>query len=132
MGQISGYICGQCGEHFRVRDGGGFFFDMLHCDACGAAKSISHQELGDIHLRFVKGLTTPYAMARAAMDRDIQANYPGEPISRDEYHALAEATLGPCDCGGRFRYDAPPRCPNCRSTAKAWVEDPQAGHMHVD
>ena len=132
MGSISGFICNQCGEHFRVRDGGGFFFDMLHCDRCGGAKSVSHQELGDIHLGFVKGLTTPYAIARARLDREIQATYPGEPLTRDEYHAAAEATLEPCGCGGRFRYDAPARCPACGSTGESWAEDPAAGHVFVD
>jgi hypothetical protein len=82
-----------------MRDGGGFFFDLLHCDACGKAANVGHQELGDIHLRFVKGLGHPYAVARAAMDRRIQREYPGEPLSRAEYHAAAEATLDPCPCG---------------------------------
>jgi hypothetical protein len=132
MGSISGYICDTCGEHFRVQDGGGFFFDMLHCDRCGASQSVGHRELGDIHLRFVKGLATPYAVARAAFDREVQATYPGEPLSRDEYHAAAEATLEPCACGGRYRYDAPPRCPGCRSTGEAWTEDPEAGWICVD
>jgi hypothetical protein len=120
MGQISEYHCETCGENFVVTEGGGFFFDRLHCDRCGTSTTVSHQDLGDIHLRFVKGLKTPYAIARAAMDRDIQANYPGEPITRDEYHAMAEATLGACACGGSFRYAAPPRCPGCRSTGESW------------
>ena len=54
MGSASGYICRTCGARFQVRSGGGFFFDLLHCDTCGEAKSVGHQELGDIHLRFVK------------------------------------------------------------------------------
>ena len=120
MGSVIEYRCEACGTDISVSEGGGFFFDRLHCDRCGKSATISHQDLGDIHLRFVKGLKTPYALARAAMDRDIQANYPGEPISRAEYRALAEATLKPCECGGRFRYDAPSRCPGCRSTREAW------------
>ncbi len=132
MGSISGHICGRCGEHFSIRDGGGFLFDLLHCDRCGAPQSVSHQELDDIHLRFVKGLSTPYAVARARFDREIQATYPGEPLTRDEYHAAAEATLEPCRCGGRYRYHAPARCPACRSTSESWTEDPAAGHAFVD
>ena len=132
MGQISGHICGTCSERFSVSSGGGFFFDMLHCDRCGRPQSVAHRDLGDIHLRFVKGLETPYAVARAAMDRDIQANYPGEPIGRAEYHGLAEATLDACPCGGRFAYDAPARCPGCGATAEAWEEDPEAAHVFVD
>ena len=93
MGSATSYICRTCGTHFMASDGGGFMFDLLHCDTCGATKSVSHEELGDIHLGFVKGLPGPYAMARAAMDRRIQAEYPGRPLTRDEYHAAAEATV---------------------------------------
>ena len=132
MGSATGYICRTCEAHFTARDGGGFMFDLLHCDACGATRSVSHQELGDIHLGFVKGLPGPYAVARAAMDRRIQATYPGKSLTRDEYHAAAEATLEPCACGGRFRYDAPARCPGCRSTDDQWDADPEARTMHYD
>lgn len=80
----------------------------------------------------MKGLGRPYAVARAAMDRRIQSDYPGEPLSRDEYHAAAEATLDPCPCGGRFRYDAPARCPTCGSTSEMWDWDPSAGTAMYD
>jgi len=130
VGTSSGYICKSCGTRFSAREGGGFFFDLLHCDRCGKAASVGHEELGDIHLRFVKGLRVPYALARAAMDRRIQQEYPGEPLSRDGYHAASEATLDPCPCGGRFSYDAPPRCPTCASTRETW--DPTGSTMHYD
>lgn len=120
MGSASGYVCRACGATFTVRDGGGFFFDLLHCDRCGRTMSVKHQDLGHIHLRFVKGLPGPYAVARASMDRRIQAEYPGEPMSRSEYRAAAEATLDPCACGGRYLYAAPPRCPTCRATSEMW------------
>jgi hypothetical protein len=132
MGSASGFVCRRCGTSFSVGSGGGFFFDLLHCDTCGRGRSVSHQELGDIHLRFVKGLDRPYAVARMAMDRRIQAEYEGEPIGRDEYHALAEASLEPCHCGGRFRYDAEPRCPTCRSTSGDWVADGSGPHVLYD
>jgi hypothetical protein len=132
MGERAGYICRQCGRHFTVSGGGGFYFDQLHCDLCGRTTSVSHQDLGDIHLRFVKGLPGPYAVSRSAFDREIQAHYPGEPLTRDQYHAAAEATLGPCSCGGRFRYDAPARCPECRSTSEMWDPDPTAQSVLYD
>ena len=119
MGSLTGSICRACGAHFNVS--GGRRASSSTCStaiSCGRTASISHQDLGDIHLRFVKGLPVPYAVSRSAFDREIQANYPGEPLTRDEYHAAAEATLDPCPCGGRFRYDAPARCPECRSTAE--------------
>ena len=132
MGSASGFICKACGTHFMVRSGGGFFFDQLHCDTCGETHSVGHQELGDIHLGYVKGLPGPYAVARAGMDRQIKKTYPGRPLTRGEYHAAAEATLEPCTCGGHFTYDAPARCPGCRATEEQWVEDPAAGHMFYD
>jgi hypothetical protein len=66
------------------------------------------------------------------MDRRIQQEYPGEPLSRDEYHAAAEATLDPCACGGQFRYDAPARCPDCRSTGEMWDTDSNASTAFYD
>lgn len=133
MGQATGFICTACSARFTVREGGGFFFDLLHCDVCGATRSVRHKDLGDIHLRFVKGLAPrPYAIARSAMDWRIQAEYPGEPIGRAEYRALAEDTLEPCACGGRFRYNAPARCPSCRSTSEQWKRNPNAPGMHYD
>lgn len=132
MGSSAAYICQACGTRFGVRSGGGFYFDLLHCDQCGAGRTVSHEELGDIHLRFVKGLTVPYAVARATMDREIQRSYPGEPLSEDEYHAAAEATLPTCACGGAFRYDASARCPTCRSTSEQWDRDPTVSRAFVD
>jgi hypothetical protein len=132
MGSASRYICRACGTHFTARHGGGFMFDLLHCDSCGAPKSVSHEELGEIHLGFIKGLSGPYAIARSQMDRRIQAEYPGKPLTRDEYHSAAEATLDACACGGRFAYDAPARCPGCRSTADSWDLDPTGSTMFID
>jgi hypothetical protein len=120
VGATRSYSCRRCGTGFVASSGGGWFFDLLHCDRCGASRHVEHESLGEIHLRFVKGLATPYALARAAFDRQVQAEYPAEPLSRDEYHAAAEATLEPCDCGGAYSYKAPGRCPTCRSTPDDW------------
>lgn len=132
MGSATGYICRACGARFSARSGGGFVFDLLHCDTCGRTQSIGHQELGDIHLRFVKGLPGPYAVSRTEMDRRIQREYAGTPLTPDQYHAAAEGTLDPCSCGGRFRYEAPARCPGCRSTSEQWDPDPRASRVFYD
>jgi hypothetical protein len=34
----------------RYRRLGGFFFDLLHCDDCGAATTVAHRDMGDAHL----------------------------------------------------------------------------------
>ena len=132
MGSSTGHICRSCGTTFIVRTGGGFYFDQLHCDRCGATRGVKHEDMGEIHLRFIKGLPGPYTVSRAKMDRRIQLEYPGEPLDRDGYHAAVEATLEPCACGGRFRYGAPPRCPTCRSTREMWDQDPKAGRALYD
>jgi hypothetical protein len=132
MGRSLGYICRACGTRFMTKEGGGFVFGLLHCDTCGRTSSVLHQDLGDIHLRFAKGLPGPFAVSRAEMDRRIQREYPGEPLSREEYHLAAEATFEPCACSGRFRYDAAPRCPGCRSLHEHWDPDLKASRIFYD
>jgi predicted Zn-ribbon and HTH transcriptional regulator len=39
-----------------------------------------------------------------------------EPISETQYNHRVEAIAGKCRCGGRYLFNAPPRCPKCRST----------------
>lgn len=68
----------------------------------------------------------------AGADRRVQPEYPGEPLSEDEYHAAVEAALEPCACGGAFRYDAPARCPSCRSAEETWALDPDGPTMFID
>lgn len=41
-----------------------------------------------------------------------------------------EAAPPPCECGGTFREDASPRCPNCRSAG--FVHDPEGSSMIYD
>ncbi len=107
--------CRDCGHQFRGHDGGGFFFHRLRCGTCGDDKGLSFEEIGEPHLRYLKGLKVPYCLASEEHDRDVRENYPGEPISEEEYHRQVEAIAGACHCGGHFRFKAPLRCPNCRS-----------------
>jgi hypothetical protein len=67
-GHQFGAVCSACGERFTVCEGGGFFFHLLHCNKCGKEKSIGFKDLGEIHLRYVKGLPGPYCVA--SMDSD--------------------------------------------------------------
>lgn len=115
MGALMSYRCPRCATSFMVASGGGFTFDLLHCETCGMPETVRHEELGEIHLGYVKGLGMPYAIARAEQDARIQAEYPGPALTEAEYHAAVEATLRPCPCGGRFTYGAPSRCPGCRT-----------------
>jgi hypothetical protein len=107
--------CRKCACSFDVNSGGGFFFHLLRCDICGKEWSIRFDEIGDPHLRYVKGLPGPYCVASSKFDEHVNKNYPGEPMSEEEYHVAVEQIAGGCSCGGSYKFDAPPRCPSCRS-----------------
>lgn len=115
MGSSIEVTCADCGTFYTSRRGGGFRFHLLHCDKCGKGKGIRFVELGEIHLKYLKGLNVPYCVATGSQDKFIQENYPGDPIDEDEYHRLVEEFAGKCECGGKYTFDAPPGCPNCGS-----------------
>ena len=107
--------CNKCGIKFRVSEGGGFLFHLLRCDACGKKKSIRFRDIGEPHLQFIKGLDRPYCAFSSASDENIQNNYPGLPITEEEYNAKVEDIVGDCECGGAYKFNALPRCPECKS-----------------
>ena len=115
MGHSYRAFCRECRSCFTVNEGGGFFFHLLHCDACGAERSIGFDEIGEPHPRYLKGLKGPYCVASSEHDRHVRESYPVEPMGEDDYHAAVEQICGTCDCGGTFRFDAPARCPECRA-----------------
>jgi len=116
MGHQTEAKCLDCGCTFTVDHGGGFFFHLLRCDRCGRTKAIGFADLGELHVRYVKGLSGPYCLASSEDDRKIQEQAPVEPISAEEYHRGVEAVVGECQCHGRYTFDAPVRCPECGST----------------
>lgn len=130
MGQQVGAICSECGTHFKVSQRGGFAFHLLHCDVCGAEKSIGFKTIGQAHLAYLKGLKGPYCVASAEHDQQVRENYDGEPLTEGEYHRAVEELCGVCKCGGHFRLDAPARCPECRSVD--WQVDPMGGRILYD
>ena len=119
MGTQLKVTCLDCGEHYEWCDGGGFVFHLLHCEDCGQSRPVHFDELGETHLRYLKGLSGPYAMATADHDRHVQEHYEGEPLSREDYRRAVEDFAGKCNCGGRFRFETEMRCPECRSTNHA-------------
>lgn len=130
MGCIRGVICKGCGTKYEIRIGGGFTNHDLHCDKCGKLKSVSFGELGEIHLRFLKGLKVPYCVATMGYDKYVQEHYPRDPITESEYNRLTEEFAGKCECGGIYTFDAKPRCPKCRSVESE--EDPNGKFILYD
>ena len=108
--------CLHCGTTFTVEHDGGFFSHLVRCDKCGKTKFIGFDELGELHLRYLKGLSGPYCIANAEYDEYVRTYVPLEPISESEYRRGIEDVAGRCACGGKYTLDAPPRCPNCHST----------------
>lgn len=116
MGHSFEATCLDCRERFQASEGGGFAFHLLRCDRCGQTKDIGFDEIGEPHLRYLKGLDGPYCVASSASDEAVRRDFPGEPMTEDKYHRAVETLVGSCECGGQFRFDAPIRCPRCRST----------------
>lgn len=116
MGAEVSAKCLDCRKKFKVNSGGGFSFHLVRCDKCGETKSIGFDELGELHLRYLKGLPGPYCIATADHDQAVRLHAPVEPISEDEYYEGIDALAGECRCGGKYSLSAPPRCPRCHST----------------
>jgi hypothetical protein len=78
---------------------------------------VPFESLGELHLRYLKGLPGPYCIATSEFDERVQREYEGEPISEPDYHSAIESGVPACQCGGQFKFGAPPRCPECQSTS---------------
>ncbi|MFH1551031.1 MAG: hypothetical protein ABIH04_10790 [Planctomycetota bacterium] len=109
--------CRKCGRNFTVRTGGGFVFELLHCDRCGKERSITFEEIGEPHFRYARGLEeTGCAVVHSkGYDEYVRKHHPVAPLSEEEYEKAVEKIAGRCRCGGRFRFDVPHRCPKCGS-----------------
>jgi predicted Zn-ribbon and HTH transcriptional regulator len=56
-------------------------------------------------------------VASTDLDKEIKDICARAPFSAEEYHKAVEQTGGRCpNCGGSAKFDAPPRCPKCKST----------------
>jgi DNA-directed RNA polymerase subunit RPC12/RpoP len=121
MGIETSHVCRSCGTEFTVQQEGSRKSDVLHCDVCGARTYVLLVEVQDLYLRYHR--TPLLAFKLDNTGRRVQYVSPAAARERAEYHAAVEGTLGPCACGGRYRYAAPPRCPGCLSTEEMWDVD---------
>jgi hypothetical protein len=116
MGHRFEATCNDCQEVFEGSEGGGFYFYLLRCDRCGETRAIGFDEIGETHLQYLKGLPGPYCIASSETDEDVRESFTVEPITEEQYHKAVERLAGKCQCEGQFRFDAPVRCPRCRSS----------------
>jgi hypothetical protein len=108
MGHVVKAKCLDCGKAFTVEHGGGFSFHLVRCDKCGKTKSIGFDDLGELHLRYLKGLSG---------SNSLECNHLSlESISEEEYWQRINVIAGECRCRGKYTLDALPRCPKCLST----------------
>ncbi|MDX9863159.1 MAG: hypothetical protein RBS99_19800 [Rhodospirillales bacterium] len=107
--------CLDCGASFTVNHGGGFAFHLLRCDKCGKTKSVSFDLIWDIHDRYWMGVKSRRSGTLPGQDKPVSEQVDGALVSEEEYHQAVEKIAGMCKCGGRHGFDAPPRCPKCRS-----------------
>src|ERR1700761_9031869 len=115
MGSQKAATCLDCGDHFTVNDGGGFKFHQLRCVLCGRDTFVGFDELGDLHVRYLKGSAMPYTVASAGEHEYIRKHVDVEPLSSEKYYEAVAASRK-CECGGDLSFSAPARCPQCGST----------------
>jgi len=144
MGSSYHVTCVQCGHTFDVMKGDGWYFHLLRCDSCGLVRTVNFKEVKEARLRLIKGGPEPLRTrafddfttwlkaaqpktpfwskfrgkkASTDLDNEIKDIYARAPFSAEEYRKAVERVAGTCPhCGGSFKFDAPPRCPKCRST----------------
>lgn len=98
MGYMEMYRCADCGTDWLRTTGMGMAqVYQLHCDRCGDPTSVDFSQW------------RPSEPLESELDDD------------DDWYTTAlvrhvEEAAGGCECGGHFRVDAPPICPECRST----------------
>jgi hypothetical protein len=115
MGRAYQAVCKSCGHTFPASEGGGFSFESLRCDQCGEDTAVSHNDVWESYLAMLKGGNFAFPEPDGADGR----TYQGEPITEGEFRRRVEAKAGICSCGGQFKFDAPLRCPACRSASVA-------------
>lgn len=115
MGRAFRAVCESCGYTFPASEGGGFSFESLRCDQCGVQTAVEYEAIWDTYLAMLKGIKPLMPEPNGADWR----TYPGEPITEEEYRCRVEAKAGECPCGGRFSFEAPLRCPACKSVSVA-------------
>lgn len=128
-------ICNCCETHFNAAWGHTRRGYCLRCVECGRPQGVPNDE--------VEKAPSNLDLAQAATATEVGPKSPKrsieelveELVARGpspewlEWQQRVEATLPACECGGRFRFGAPSRCPKCRSADHR--KDPLGWEMHA-
>ena len=93
--------CKSCAEEFQSYEGPSMVWWPLRCDQCGKERRVA--------------LSVLWKM--------------GWDWGDEQSNAAIEKRLKRCTCGGRHRFEAPVRCPKCKSTD---IEDTHTLYMMID
>ncbi len=115
MGHIAPAKCLDCGEAFRVRQGGSFTSHLLRCDACGKTRLVHLKESHQLRSRHGQGCLDEEISRESGRHSEESDSAGIEPVTEADYRQELESLVGTCECGGRHTFDAPARCPSCRS-----------------
>lgn len=110
MGTIFSVNCRRCRRSFEYLDAYGMGSQILHCDVCGRSHGFAYRDMEDLFERFLAG---PGFGSRGRVSGVADADT--GPLSQEGYEAEVEARCSPCECGGRYRFETPIRCPRCGS-----------------
>jgi hypothetical protein len=115
MGHYSKAQCHDCGEVYEEHIGGSFTSQGLKCDKCGKTMEIHCHDIPELSIQLL-GYEDYCAVARILPDKNSRDRKKLKRISLEEFNRGVEEFAGKCDCGGKYTFDAPPRCPKCCST----------------
>ena len=108
--------CNDCGAILSIGCVSGDDFSLLlRCERCGGEKFISDDEIRQIESKDPKRFSMPDRVASSDHNKGVKGDYQRELVSEEEYLREIERIAGTCKCGGKPKFDAPPRCPECTS-----------------
>ena len=135
MGWARETKCDDCGERFMLYGGHARWSYRLRCEKCGEVHAVDKDDpiCGDRRTSLLKHEPMPTTIS---LD-EIRKMLKSDGLQLGQYSADdvrwqhdVEAALPVCACGGRYSFDARPRCPQCSSTELTSVPNGWEGHWH--